>query len=856
MKFVRSRRGLAVIAGLLLILFLFRPGVHRLRNQIAGSIGSALGRGVAIDDVRFRILPRPGFDLEGLVIYDDPAFSAEPMIRAQDVFAAIRLRSLLRGRIEIATLSATEPSINIVRNNEGRWNLASLLERNAQIPAAPTQKPVSERRPAFPYLEASNARINFKIGQEKKSYALTDADVALWQDSENSWGARMKAQPVRTDFNLTDTGQLQINATWQRAAKLPVTPLRLTIAWQKGQLGQITTLLTGADRGWRGGVDFTANLSGTPEALTVESRAAIKGFRRYDILDNRIVNLSANCTGKYNATSRSLSSLLCESPVGGGMLRVRGNVRAMTMPPSYDLTLAAEKLPLASALELVHEAKQQLPGDLTAEGFLDAEFHAVGDGLGPSQLSGNGAATDVNLISNTGKEVVAIGDIPLALIGDSRCCKSERPGARAHAKASAPDTQGKESEPVEAHLRIGPTSLKVNVSAPLNAGGWISAAGYRFFLRGDAELENLFRLERTLGLPAARPAAEGEARLDVNISGAWRGLAAPTAFGTAQLRNVRAETRGLNTPIEISSATVLLAADAFSVEKLSVQTGSTHWSGSVTAPRHCAPACVFQFDLAADQLSSADLAEWFTPHSTKRPWYRILNSADQQGPSPLLALQAHGSLRVAHLELRKLLATQVTAQLAVDRGKIVLTAVHGQLLQGTHQGNWTIDTTAPPLRYHGIGALQNISLGQLGTLTNDAWLAGTGDGDFDLETSGGDFADLLAQADGRLQFLMRNGHLTHVQISSAEGPLPVHRFTGALRVKNGVWELSEARLESRDGIYRVSGTASSAEGLDFVFTRDDEQSWTLTGTLSKPHVTPSNQEISRSEANTKTGIKP
>ena len=62
------------------------------------------------------------------------------MIRAQDVFAAIRFRSLLRGRLEIATLSATEPSINIVRNIEGRWNLASLIERNAQIPAAPTQK--------------------------------------------------------------------------------------------------------------------------------------------------------------------------------------------------------------------------------------------------------------------------------------------------------------------------------------------------------------------------------------------------------------------------------------------------------------------------------------------------------------------------------------------------------------------------------------------------------------------------------------------------------------------------------------------------------------------------------------------
>ncbi len=295
MKFLRSRRGVVTLAALLLVLFLFRPGVRQLRNRIERSIGSALGRRVALDNVRIRLLPRPGFDLEGLVIYDDPSFSAEPMMRAQDVSAAIRFRSLLRGRLEIATLSATEPSINLVRNDHGRWNLASLLERSAHIPAAPTGKPGSERRPAFPYLEATHARINFKIGQAKKSWALTDADVALWQESENSWGARMTAQPVRTDFNLTDTGIVRLNATWQRAAYLGDTPVQVAVQWQKGQLGQITKLFSGRDRGWRGGVSFIANLSGTPKALLVRSQFSIEDFRRYDIMTSGSLRLSAAC---------------------------------------------------------------------------------------------------------------------------------------------------------------------------------------------------------------------------------------------------------------------------------------------------------------------------------------------------------------------------------------------------------------------------------------------------------------------------------------------------------------------------------------------------------------------------------
>jgi hypothetical protein len=871
-KFLRSERGLAVIAALLLVLFLFRPGIHQLRNRIANSIGSALGRRVAIDDVRLRVLPRPGFDLEGLVIYDEPVFGAEPMIRAQDVFAAIRLRSLLRGRLEIAKMSATEPSINIVCNSQGRWNIAGLIERNALIPAAPTQKPPSESRPAFPYLEATGARINFKIGQEKKSYALTDADVALWQDSENSWGARMKAQPVRTDLNLTDTGLLLIEANWQRSRNLRLTPMRLTLAWENGQLGQITALLSGQDRGWRGAVTLTADISGTPRELAVDSRLAIGGFRRYDIVDSRSVNLATGCTGQFSATNRSLNDLACKAPVSGGLLRLRGKmdgkvesgnasagVAVTAAAPrdydraTYDLILSVEKVPIPSALALFQVAKRQLPGDLAATGVLDGEFRAVRKGAEPAQLSGTIMASDIQLVSNNRKDTIALGNFPLTLVGNSNFGGPGHRGATLRAKVK---DDGKEAEPADAHLRIGPASLQVNTSAPDIAGGWISASGYSFFLRGDLEFRNLFRLESILGVPAVRPAVEGDARLDVSISGNWRGLAAPNALGTAQLRNVRAETHGLNSPIVISSATVVLGPDMFSMQKVVAQTGETHWTGSIAAPRHCAPACVYQFDLAADHLSAEDLAEWFTPHPAKRPWYRILNSVEPPGPSPFLALQAHGKLRVARLDLKKLVASQAASQLSIDRGKVTLTGLRATILQGTHQGNWTVDASILPPRYRGSGTLENVALGQLGTLMNDAWIAGSADGSFELNTAGGNVQELVGNSEGKLRFVMRNGSLARIQIPGMHGPLSVHRFAGELRAKKGIWELSDGRLESRNGLYQVSGTAEPENGLNFVLTRSDDQSWNLTGTLAMPRVTPANQEISRKDASSASEPKP
>ena len=166
---MRSKPGIVtLIVALLLALFLIRPGAGRLRTRIVSAIGLALGRQVDVSSVHMRLLPHPGFDLENFVVHDDPAFSAEPVIRSQQVTAELRVSSLLRGRLEISRLSLTEPSLNLVRDRQGRWNLENLLERAAQIPVAPTKKTNTEARPGFPYIEADRGRINLKLEQEKK----------------------------------------------------------------------------------------------------------------------------------------------------------------------------------------------------------------------------------------------------------------------------------------------------------------------------------------------------------------------------------------------------------------------------------------------------------------------------------------------------------------------------------------------------------------------------------------------------------------------------------------------------------------------------------------------------------------
>src|SRR6202167_6386735 len=99
--FSSKRRVVTAAVVILLALFLLRPGVSRLKARIANSISRAVARPVEIGSVHLRFLPQPGFDLENLVIYEDPEFGAEPMLRAPEVPAVVRIISLRRGGLDM-----------------------------------------------------------------------------------------------------------------------------------------------------------------------------------------------------------------------------------------------------------------------------------------------------------------------------------------------------------------------------------------------------------------------------------------------------------------------------------------------------------------------------------------------------------------------------------------------------------------------------------------------------------------------------------------------------------------------------------------------------------------------------------
>jgi len=848
-SFSSKRRVAAAAVVILLVLFLVRPGVSRLKARIANSISQAVARPVEIGSVHLRFLPQPGFDLENLVIHEDPAFGAEPMLRAPEVTALVRLTSLMRGRLDISRLELTEPSLNLVRREDGSWNWEALLERTARTPLAPTAKSKRESRPGFPYIEASSGRINFKAGPEKKPYALLNADFGLWQESENAWGVRLKAEPLRTDMGLSDTGVVRMNGTWQRAGSLRETPLQFSVEWQHAQLGQLSKLVSGNDKRWRGDVQVEAVLSGTPAAMQVAADASIQDFHRYDISATEGLALEAHCDGKYSSTEEMVREIFCSGPVGNGMVTLHGDAGGPGVH-KLDLSLNVENVPVSAVAQLARRAKKDLPADLAATGSVQGNFGVKEDGASPRgpEFRGRGEISDLRLQSSSTKAELAVGSIRFGLSSD---------GGSFIGSSSGKTFRQLPAEilpaPNELHIEYGPFPVALGRPVPAQARGWVGRSGYAMVVRGDGEVSHMLRMASLLGLRAVKASAEGISQIDLQIAGSWagNGFGSPSGFplpkvtGTVQLHNIRATARGVNGPIEISSAELRLLPDEARVENLSARAADAHWTGSVALPRGCGVpgACLVRFNLNTDQIAVSGLYEWLGPHPNQRRWYQVLSSTEPRAPSFLQNLRASGKVNVGRLRIHNVVAERVSASLGLERGRMKVSELRAELLGGKHWGDWQADFTAASPVYSGSGTVTGISLEQMASAMHDPWISGTGEGTYQFRASGTDSAAFWQSAEGGLRFDLRDGVLSHISLANDGGTLQIARWQGRAHLHDGKIEIEKGTLVSPGGAYEISGTASLGQVLDFKVGTQAKAAgagslvYSITGTVAEPRVT-------------------
>jgi hypothetical protein len=388
---------LAFIAVLCVVLLVVLPpyiSLNRYQRRVATAISGALGRPVHFDRISLHLLPLPGLTIENFVVSESPEFGSEPVLRADIVEARLRFASLWRRRIEVSRISLDAPSVNLVRRPDtGTWNLQGIVMQASQMNSAPTAQRRAGPSPRFPYIEATDARINIKNGIDKLPFSVKEADFALWLPEPGEWRVRLSGRPVRTDTDVSDVGLLRVEATLGRANDLVAAPIDLTANWKPTPLGEAAKLTAGYDLGWRGAASADASLHGTIGSAKLTADAHLRNLRRADFYPDHTLDVDAHCEAVTSGLLRSLQDIRCAVPTSSdtsilgifdglrnesaagdettpGVLRVAGELPNLLDWRTAALQASMKAAKPAYALAWMRLFSSRIPRDIHVDGTL------------------------------------------------------------------------------------------------------------------------------------------------------------------------------------------------------------------------------------------------------------------------------------------------------------------------------------------------------------------------------------------------------------------------------------------------------------------------------------------------------
>ncbi len=263
----------------LLVIGIIAPFItaKRFSGAIRNALQLSLGRRVEFENVHFNLFSGPGFSLENVTISEDPHYGIEPFAYVPVLQARIRLDKLLVGRVQFASLRLVEPSLNLVKNSPGDWNVVSLVERLN----TPRQAPLN----LFPFLEVSNGRIDFKFGVRKTTLYISETDLSIYPARSGKVYIGFSGSPARTDRAGMGFGHFHggVNCFLKGSLRGP-NQLQAEINLDPSNLSELTTLFEGHDIGVHGTVSSRLQFEGPTTALKVTGEVRLNDVHRWDLL--------------------------------------------------------------------------------------------------------------------------------------------------------------------------------------------------------------------------------------------------------------------------------------------------------------------------------------------------------------------------------------------------------------------------------------------------------------------------------------------------------------------------------------------------------------------------------------------
>ena len=766
----RSRKKLWIALAIVVVivaLLVLPPlvSLNSYKGRITQLVSAALQRPVRLSGVELRILPMPGFVITDLTVAADPAFDGEPVLHANTVTASIRLWSLWRGKLQLSRISVDEASLNLVRSGDGRWNIEDLFHTAARHNSS------SGSAAPFPYLEATNSRVNLKNGVEKLPFSLLDADASLWQDSDGAWHVRLRGQPARTDvsLDLADTGIVRAEATLHPAPTLEQMPLHLDLDWRQAQLGQLSRLLLGSDEGWRGDLTGELHLDGTVDTAHVQSRLRASGVHRAEFAPAAPLDFDASCSFVFHSAQRTLQNLLCDSPIGNGRARITGDLAFAGTPP--DLTVALDRVPAQAGLDLLRTVRNDLDPGLQAAGNVSGKISyqptaaaAPASAKMPRAKSAHAAANHGPASPLTGVLTVqglsvSGGPLTHAVTADKLLLE---PAPQAASEPAALVTEF----PIPAG---GPTPLTITAR--------IAFGGFELGVHGSAALPRLRELALAAGFPQVQALSQiaGEpAAINLAAKGPWLPSILPVGApngsmnGTIELKDANWRSGFLSSPVLLPSATLHLDNGTLRWDPVSFSFAAVKGIATLEVPPAClAPAeCNPQFTLKFSSIDAGALqAALLGAHQNGSLFSSLLARFDSSS-APLWP-RLEGSVQADTLDLGPFALHNLVADIRILPTGAEVTSFDASTFGGAVAGKANLDAGDKP-SYTVDGQFAQINAAQLGQLFRMKWTGGPISGAGHIQLAGHTQEDFASTATGTLHFDWPHGSV----VSLENSPVP------------------------------------------------------------------------------------
>ena len=819
---------------LILALLIVPPfiSVRRYKNRITEAIAASVGRPVRLSSVELRILPRPSFVITDLVVEEDPAYGAEPVLHASTVTASIRMLPMWwHGRLEISRISVDEASLNLVRTAAGGWNLDSFFRSAA---ARSQFEPGSRAATPFPYLEATDSRVNIKQGVEKLPYSLVNADVSFWQENPGDWRVRLKGQPARTDvsLDLADTGIVRLEGRLRRAPEARHTLIHFDMDWREAQLGQLSRLVLGSDEGWRGDLTGEIHVDGTVDAANVTTRLRASGVHREEFAPASPIDFDANCSFIYHYSDRGVEKLLCESPVGDGRARIAGDLPAGASEPRF--TVELDRVPAQVALDALRTVRNGLDPSLQAAGSMSGKIgfepaeasrtppaSEPGSRTKPSARAANARAAPMGPLSGT------INLAGLRISGDSLTRPILLPRVTV------------EPAPGQPPALLVTVPLPAGAPAPLNLTVRLTLKAYQVGIRGPAGLARLRELAHVAAVPdvSMLDRIEGPpAALDLTASGPW--LRSPPLplpdlhagspadlppapilvagatdriGGTVTLHAATWKPEFLANPVEFSNAVLRLDESGGRWDPVVFAYGPVRGAATLSIATGCATAeeCPPRFTLDFDTLDAAALQAAIL--GARKPGTLLSSLLDRLRPGanpewPKL----QGTVRANDLVLGPVTLTGAEASLRIQPDGADIQSLDAGLLGGHLHAEGSIVPGQEP-NYKLKGEIHQVNAADLGRLLDMTWSGNPIEGTGEVEMAGFTDRDLAASAKGSIHLDWRRGGVANAGDVGAPPILArFDRWTADAEIAKGAITLKANQVQR--GVRKSAIDASATFG--------------------------------------------